>query len=30
MGEATVETLNMNEAHRVFARRLQIQAGLIA
>jgi HNH endonuclease len=30
MGEATMATLHMNEAHRVFARRLQIQAGLIA
>ena len=30
MGEATIDTLNMNHANRVFARRLQIQAGLIA
>ena len=29
-GEATVETLNMNNANRVFARQLQIQAGLIS
>lgn len=29
-GEATVETLNMNDANRVFARQLQIQAGLIS
>ncbi len=28
-GEATVATLNLNEALRVFARMLQIQAGLI-
>lgn len=29
-GEATVATLNMNDALRVFARKLQIVAGLIA
>lgn len=29
-GEATVLALNMNSAHRMFARKLQIQAGLIA
>lgn len=28
-GEATVETLNMNDANRAFARQLQMQAGLI-
>jgi hypothetical protein len=30
VGEATVLTLNMNAANRVFARRLQIQAGVLA
>ncbi len=30
MGEATIATLKMNNPQRVFARRLQIQAGLIA
>lgn len=30
MGEATVRTLKMNDSLRVFARRLQIVAGLIA
>ncbi len=29
-GEATILTLQMNGSHRLFARRLQIQAGLIA
>ena len=29
-GEATVKTLNMNDRHRAFARKLQIAAGLIA
>ena len=29
-GEATILTLHMNGSHRLFARRLQIQAGLIA
>ena len=29
IGEATVLTLNMNGRHRVFARRLQIRAGLL-
>ena len=28
-GEATILTLGMNSPHRVFARRLQVQAGLI-
>lgn len=28
-GEATIRTLQMNSEHRVFARRLQIRAGLI-
>lgn len=28
-GEATIDMLRMNDANRVFARRLQIQAGLI-
>lgn len=30
IGEATVNTLRMNEPNRVFARKLQIAAGLIA
>lgn len=30
VGEATIGTLNMNAANRVFARKLQIQAGLIS
>ncbi len=30
IGEATVSTLQMNSTHRMFARRLQVQAGLIA
>jgi hypothetical protein len=30
VGEATERALNMNASNRVFARRLQIQAGLIA
>ena len=30
VGEATIATLGMNGPHRVFARRLQIRAGLIA
>ena len=30
VGEATIRTLNVNGVHRVFARRLQIRAGLIA
>jgi len=29
-GEATVETLNMNECRRAFARKFQVAAGLIA
>ena len=29
LGEATILTLNMNDRNRVFARRLQIRAGLI-
>jgi len=29
-GEATILTLHVNSSHRVFARRLQVQAGLIA
>lgn len=29
-GEATIETLKMNDANRMFARQLQIQAGLIS
>ena len=29
IGEATVRTLRMNDPHRVFARRLQIEVGLI-
>jgi hypothetical protein len=28
-GDATIRTLSMNSAHRVFTRRLQVQAGLI-
>ncbi len=30
IGEATIKTLNINDANRVFARRLQIQVGLIS
>jgi hypothetical protein len=30
VGEATIATLRMNDAHRTFARKLQIAAGLIA
>ncbi len=30
VGEATVKTLNMNDTIRVFARKMQTQAGLIA
>ncbi len=30
VGEATVDTLNMNASNRVFARKLQIRAGLIS
>ncbi len=30
VGEATIVTLGVNSVHRVFARRLQIRAGLIA
>jgi hypothetical protein len=30
IGEATIETLRMNTANRAFARKLQIQAGLIS
>ena len=29
-GDATIRTLNMNDARRAFARKLQIQAGLIS
>jgi hypothetical protein len=29
-GEATIQLLNMNDRHRVFARKLQIDAGLIS
>ena len=28
-GDATIRTLGMNGVHRVFARRLQVRAGLI-
>ena len=30
IGEATTQTLKLNSAHRVFARKLQIRSGLIA
>jgi hypothetical protein len=30
LAEATIDALKMNDANRLFARRLQIQAGLIA
>jgi hypothetical protein len=30
VGEATTQTLNVNSAHRVFARKLQIRSGLTA
>ncbi len=30
IGEATIQTLKFNGAHRVFARKLQLQSGLIA
>jgi hypothetical protein len=30
IAEATIDALNMNDANRIFARRLQAQAGLIA
>ena len=30
IGEATIATLNINAANRVFARKLQLQAGLIS
>jgi hypothetical protein len=30
IGEATVDALNMNDSNRAFARKLQIEAGLIS
>jgi hypothetical protein len=30
IGEATIQALNMNSRHRAYARKLQIDAGLIA